>query len=113
MTPCKSCKWAEWELTKNGRVNPHASGRCGYPVVVVLPDVVARAQSGLRDAIGRVQAALAFKPYIYREDGDGSMVWQPTCAAWEQAGTPKKAKRATEEPVSVDAVDPVCERVTG
>lgn len=32
MQTCKGCKWAQFTLTKNGRINPNGIGRCTFPV---------------------------------------------------------------------------------
>jgi len=29
---CRTCGWAEWTLTKNGRLNPNHPGRCLFPI---------------------------------------------------------------------------------
>jgi len=29
---CRDCKWAKWQLTKNGRINPHRVGDCLYEI---------------------------------------------------------------------------------
>jgi hypothetical protein len=37
MNNCKSCKHAEWTLTKNGRPNPKKVGVCTWKKVVYVP----------------------------------------------------------------------------
>jgi hypothetical protein len=38
MKLCDKCKYAEWELTKAGRLHPSGWGKCTYPYEIpVLP----------------------------------------------------------------------------
>jgi hypothetical protein len=37
MNSCNHCRYAEWTLTKNGRINPHKVGQCGYELTLHVP----------------------------------------------------------------------------
>ncbi len=34
---CRSCKWADWQRTKSGAINPHGYAECKWPVPTVWP----------------------------------------------------------------------------